>query len=215
MRGKLFIALRLFSKQLDKRYIPIVNWISSFAIAIGLASVLIVLSVMNGFQEEIYNKILKSEPHLMLQNQSDSESMIIPCSDLEFSDLLKCKSYSKISAIAESDSLIQAVEIRSYSHSETSTLMLGNNEVMIDESLAGVLDIEYGSYLTISIPRVMNNRLTLRNAASFRVIGFHTEKEMGANPLEIVVNSETFKNLDSENMKENHMILWLKEPFDI
>ena len=215
MRGKLFIALRLFSKQLDKRYIPIVNWISSFAIAIGLASVLIVLSVMNGFQEEIYNKILKSEPHLMLQNQSDSESMIIPCSDLEFSDLLKCKSYSKISAIAESDSLIQAVEIRSYSHSETSTLMLGNNEAMIDESLAGVLDIEYGSYLTISIPRVMNNRLTLRNAPSFRVKGFHTEKEMEANPLEIVVNSETFKNLDSENMKENHMILWLKDPFDI
>ena len=215
MRGKLFIALRLFSKQLDKRYIPIVNWVSSFAIAIGLASVLIVLSVMNGFQEEIYNKILKSEPHLMLQNQSDSDSMIIPCSDLEFSDLLKCKSYSKISAIAESDSLIQAVEIRSYSHSETSTLMLGNNEAMIDESLAGVLDIEYGSYLTISIPRVMNNRLTLGNAPSFRVIGFHTEKEMGANPLEIVVNSETFKNLDSENKKENHTILWLKDPFDI
>ncbi|HAH67515.1 MAG TPA: hypothetical protein DCL68_03170 [Gammaproteobacteria bacterium] len=215
MRGKLFIALRLFSKQLDKRYIPIVNWISSFAIAIGLASVLIVLSVMNGFQEEIYNKILRSEPHLMLQNQSDSESMIIPCSDLEFSDLLKCKSYSKISAIAESDSLIQAVEIRSYSHSETSTLMLGNNEAMIDESLAGVLDIEYGSYLTISIPRVMNNRLTLRNAPSFRVKGFHAEKEIGANPLEIVVNSETFKNLDSENLKENHMILWLKDPFDI
>ena len=170
---------------------------------------------MNGFQEEIYNKILKSEPHLMLQNQSDSDSMMIPCSDLEFSDLLKCESYSKISAIAESDSLIQAVEIRSYSHSETSTLILGNNEAMIDESLAGVLDIEYGSYLTISIPRVMNNRLTLGNAPSFRVIGFHTEKEMGANPLEIVVNSETFKNLDSENKKENHTILWLKDPFDI
>ena len=215
MRGKLFIALRLFSNHLDRRYIPIVNWVSSFAIAIGLASVLIVLSIMNGFEEEIYNKILKSEPHLLLQNQSDSESMIIPCSDLEFSDLLKCKSYSKISAIAESDSLIQAVEIRSYSHSETSTLMLGNNEAMIDESLAEALDIEYGSYLTISIPRVMKNRLTLRNALSFRVKGFHAEKEMGGNPLEIVVNSETFKNLDSENMKENHMILWLKDPFDI
>ncbi len=215
MRGKLFIALRLFSKQLDKRYIPIVNWISSFAIAIGLASVLIVLSVMNGFQDEIYNKILKSEPHLMLQNQSDLESMIIPCSDLEFSDLLKCKSYSKINAIAESDSLIQAVEIRTYSHSETSTLMLGNNEAMIDESLAGVLDIQYGSYLTISIPRVMNNRLTLRNAPSFRVKGFLAGKEMGANPSEILVNSETFKNLDTEIMKENHMILWLKDPFDI
>ena len=38
---------------------------------------------------------------------------------------------------------------------------------------------------------------------------------MGANPLEIVVNSETFKNLDSENKKENHTILWLKDPFDI
>ena len=215
MKGKLFIALRLFSNHLDRRYIPIVNWVSSFAIAIGLASVLIVLSIMNGFEEEIYNKILKSEPHLLLQNQSDSDSTIIRCSDLELSDLLKCESYSKISAIAESDSQIQAVEIRSYSHSETSTLMLGNNEAMIDKSLAGVLDVDYGSYLSISIPRVMKNRLTLRNIASFRVKGFQTREEIKANPLEIIVDSETFNNLDSENKKENHIILWLEDPFDI
>ena len=52
---------------MDRTYIPIVNWISSLAIAIGLASILIVLSVMNGFEEEIYKKILKSEPHLILK----------------------------------------------------------------------------------------------------------------------------------------------------
>ena len=65
MKGKLFIALRLFSNRMDRRYIPIVNWVSSFAIAIGLASILIVISVMNGFEEEIYKKILKSEATLI------------------------------------------------------------------------------------------------------------------------------------------------------
>jgi len=54
LKGKLFIALRLFSNRMERRYIPIVNWVSSFAIAIGLASILIVISVMNGFEEEIY-----------------------------------------------------------------------------------------------------------------------------------------------------------------
>ena len=215
MKGKLFIALRLFSNRTDKRYIPIVNWVSSFAIAIGLASVLIVLSVMNGFEDEIYNKILKSEPHLMLQKQSDSESKIIRCNDLEFSGLLKCKSYSKINAIAESDSIIQAVEIRSYSQSQASTLMLGINEAMIDKSLAGALDVDFGDYLSISIPRVLNNKLTLKNVAPFRVKAFQTAEEVTTNPLEIVINSETFSNFTKEDGLENHMILWLEDPFDI
>ena len=215
MKGKLFIALRLFSNRTDKRYIPIVNWVSSFAIAIGLASVLIVLSVMNGFEDEIYNKILKSEPHLMLQKQSDSESKIIRCNDLELSGLLKCKSYSKINAIAESDSIIQAVEIRSYSQSQASTLMLGINEAMIDKSLAGALDVDFGDYLSISIPRVLNNKLTLKNVAPFRVKAFQTAEELTTNPLEIVINSETFSNFTKEDGLENHMILWLEDPFDI
>ena len=215
MKGKLFIALRLFSNRTDKRYIPIVNWVSSFAIAIGLASVLIVLSVMNGFEDEIYNKILKSEPHLMLQKKSDSESKIIRCNDLELSGLLKCKSYSKINAIAESDSIIQAVEIRSYSQSQASTLMLGTNEAMVDKSLAGALGVDYGDYLSISIPRVLNNKLTLKNLASFRVKAFQTAEEVTTNPLEVVINSETFSNFTKEDGLENHMILWLEDPFYI
>ena len=215
MKGKIFIALRLFSTRMDKRYIPIINWVSSFAIAIGLASVLIVLSVMNGFEEEIYNKILKSEPHLMLQNGPDSKSDIIHCNDLELLGLLKCKSFSKISVIAESDSVIQAVDIKSYSDFEAMSVILSNNEAMIDKSLASILNLDYGDYLSISVPRVMNKTLTLRNAASFKVKEFQTQEESLENPLEIIINNESFNGFASEKWVEHHVILWLKDPFDV
>ena len=215
MKGKIFIALRLFSTRVDKRYIPIINWVSSFAIAIGLASVLIVLSVMNGFEEEIYNKILKSEPHLMLQNGPDSKSEIIHCNDLELLGLLKCKSFSKISVIAESDSVIQAVDIKSYSDSEAMSVILSNNEAMIGKSLASILNLDYGDYLSISVPRVMNKTLRLRNAASFKVKEFQTQEESLENPLEIIINNESFNGFASEKGVEHHVTLWLKDPFDV
>ena len=96
MKGKLFIALRLFSNRMDRRYIPIVNWVSSFAIAIGLASILIVISVMNGFEEEIYKNILKSQPHLVLKNTPDNGSDELRCKDFDLSNLVGCKSFSQM-----------------------------------------------------------------------------------------------------------------------
>ena len=95
---------------MDRRYIPIVNWVSSFAIAIGLASILIVISVMNGFEEEIYKNILKSQPHLVLKNTSDDESDELRCKDFDLSNLVGCKSFSQMNAVVESDSVIQAIE---------------------------------------------------------------------------------------------------------
>ena len=143
MKGKLFIALRLFSNRMDRRYIPIVNWVSSFAIAIGLASILIVISVMNGFEEEIYKNILKSQPHLVLKNTSDDESDELRCKDFDLSNLVECKSFSQMNAVVESDSVIQAIVIRSYDDSGTPSIAIGADEIMIDASLASHLGIGY------------------------------------------------------------------------
>ena len=168
MKGKLFIALRLFSNRMDRRYIPIVNWVSSFAIAIGLASILIVISVMNGFEEEIYKNILKSQPHLMLKSTSDDESDELRCKDFDLSNLVGCKSFSQMNAVVESDSVIQATVIRSYDESGTPSIAIGADEIMIDSSLGSYLGIGYQDPLSISIPVVKNNTCLLYTSPSPR-----------------------------------------------
>ena len=215
MKGKLFIALRLFSNRMDRRYIPIVNWVSSFAIAIGLASILIVISVMNGFEEEIYKNILKSQPHLVLKNTSDDESDELRCKDFDLSNLVGCKSFSQMNAVVESDSVIQATVIRSYDDSGTPSIAIGADEIMIDASLASHLGIGYQDPLSISIPVVKNNTLSLIRGGSFRVSDIQTPQEIKSSSPEIIMNSMAFKKFTSEKGAEHNLILWLEDPFSV
>ena len=215
MKGKLFIALRLFSNRMDRRYIPIVNWVSSFAIAIGLASILIVISVMNGFEEEIYKNILKSQPHLVLKNTSDDESDELRCKDFDLSNLVGCKSFSQMNAVVESDSVIQATVIRSYDDSGTPSIAIGADEIMIDASLASHLGIGYQDPLSISIPVVKNNTLSLIKGGSFRVSDIQTPQEIKSSSQEIIMNSMAFKKFTSEKGAEHNLILWLEDPFSV
>ena len=207
MKGKLFIALRLFSNRMDRRYIPIVNWVSSFAIAIGLASILIVISVMNGFEEEIYKNILKSQPHLVLKNTSDDGSDELRCKDFDLSNLVGCKSFSQMNAVVESDSVIQAIVIRSYDDSGTPSIAIGADEIMIDASLASHLGIGYQDPLSISIPVVKNNTLSLIKGGSFRVSDIQTTQEIKSSSQEIIMNSMAFKKFTSEKGAEHNLIL--------
>ena len=200
---------------MDRAYIPIVNWISSLAIAIGLASILIVLSVMNGFEEEIYKKILKSEPHLILKGSSDTQSENIKCNDLNISGLIECESFSKISGIVESDSLIQAGDIRSYSSSESSDIASDGNTVMIQSSLAAALDVDDGDYLSISIPQVENNAVSLSKAGAYKVKQIETGDHLISNSSEIILDLESFNKLSNERGAENNLIFWLEDPFDV
>ncbi len=215
MKGKLFIALRLFSNRMDRRYIPIVNWVSSFAIAIGLASILIVISVMNGFEEEIYKNILKSQPHLVLKNTSDNQSDKLHCEDFDLTNLVKCRSFSQMNAVVESNSVIQVAVIRSYVDSGAPPIAIGSNEIIIDASLASLLGVGYQDLLSIRIPVIKNNALSLARGGSFRVSQIQTSKEMESNTTEIVMNAMAFKNLSTEKGAEHNLILWLEDPFNV
>ena len=200
---------------MDRRYIPIVNWVSSFAIAIGLASILIVISVMNGFEEEIYKNILKSQPHLVLKNTSDNQSDKLRCEDFDLTNLVKCRSFSQMNAVIESNSVIQVAVIRSYVDTGAPPIAIGSNEIIIDVSLASLLGVGYQDLLSIRIPVIKNNALSLARGGSFRVSQIQTSKEMESNTTEIVMNAMAFKNLSTEKGAEHNLILWLEDPFNV
>ena len=200
---------------MDRRYIPIVNWVSSFAIAIGLASILIVISVMNGFEEEIYKNILKSQPHLVLKNTSDNQSDKLHCEDFDLTNLVKCRSFSQMNAVIESNSVIQVAVIRSYVDTGAPPIAIGSNEIIIDVSLASLLGVGYQDLLSIRIPVIKNNALSLARGGSFRVSQIQTSKEMESNTTEIVMNAMAFKNLSTEKGAEHNLILWLEDPFNV
>ncbi len=67
---ELFIGLRYTRAKKRNHFISFISMISMLGIALGVAALIIVLSVMNGFQKEIRARILGVTPHLQVNSGS-------------------------------------------------------------------------------------------------------------------------------------------------
>ena len=68
MKFELFIAKRYLLKGRKSSFISIISLVSIIGIAIGVAALIIALSLLNGFQGDIRDKILSSTAHIMVNN---------------------------------------------------------------------------------------------------------------------------------------------------
>lgn len=62
-----FIGLRYSFSRKDNRFIGVVSMVSLLGMALGVASLITVLSVMNGFAGELRDRILSLVPHLQVE----------------------------------------------------------------------------------------------------------------------------------------------------
>jgi lipoprotein-releasing system permease protein len=69
---ELFIGLRYTRAKRRNHFISFISLISMLGIALGVAALIIVLSVMNGFQKEIRARILGVTPHLQVASDTGS-----------------------------------------------------------------------------------------------------------------------------------------------
>ncbi len=69
---ELFIGLRYTRAKRRNHFISFISLISMLGIALGVAALIIVLSVMNGFQKEIRARMLGITPHLQVVSDSGS-----------------------------------------------------------------------------------------------------------------------------------------------
>ena len=71
---ELFIGLRYTRAKRRNHFISFISLISMLGMALGVAALIVVLSVMNGFQKEIRTRILGVAPHLKISS-ADSDRM--------------------------------------------------------------------------------------------------------------------------------------------
>lgn len=69
---ELMLAARYLRARRQEGWISVVTGFSLAGIAIGVATLIVVMSVMNGFREDIMAKILGFRGHYMIQSQSNS-----------------------------------------------------------------------------------------------------------------------------------------------
>jgi lipoprotein-releasing system permease protein len=73
MRFEFFIAKRYLLKGRKYSFVSTISIVSTIGITIGVAALIIALSLVNGFHGDIINKILSSTPHIMVRDVNESD----------------------------------------------------------------------------------------------------------------------------------------------
>ena len=66
MRFELFVALRYLFARRGQAFISVISWISVAGVALGVASLIVVMGVMNGFTTDLRDKIIGMTSHAVI-----------------------------------------------------------------------------------------------------------------------------------------------------
>ena len=159
---------RFFLSRKDEGYISVISWFSLTGIALGVAVLIIVMSVMNGFRDDLLNRIIGMNGHINIYSINN----II--NDNEVKSFKKNSAFNnlKFNPIIESQGFIisnnksQGVIIKSLDKKDLlnrkkfpSKIISGNiynndsNEILIGEILAKSLGVKINDKIKIAIPK--------------------------------------------------------------
>ncbi len=72
MNYEFMLAVRYLRSKRDERFVSLISWSSGVGVAIGVAALIVVLSVMYGFDVELKNRILGFSSHVDIQGPGDT-----------------------------------------------------------------------------------------------------------------------------------------------
>ena len=216
---KLLILRFLYSKKSDG-FISIFSWFSIIGITIGVGAIIIVMSVMNGFREEITSRLLGINGHLNIY--SDKNEILKDELDyfLQLNENIVLTPLTQTQALLISKDSSKGVFLRGYdlnfiseSHFiynkiKQGKLFSNKNEIIIGYALAKNLRLKIGDKIKIAIPKtdktIFGNipRFKTLNIVGIFNLGMYeydsnfvfTNSEI-ANKL-ILINKESFNKIE-------------------
>ena len=166
----LLIAYRYIVTKQRNSYISFISLVSFIAMSLGVTILIVVLSVMNGFDQEIKKRTLNVLPHISITSEKGISDWVSLGSKLV--KIQGIQSYAPLVegyGLMSSSSLSQGILLQgiSPSHeikfSEVSKYMIagkindlepGKFGVIIGSILANTLDVNVGDSVTISLPEL-------------------------------------------------------------
>ena len=190
LRLALRIGLRYFRRGSgDDRFLSLVSWISLLGMLIGVVSLIVVMSVMNGFERELQQRVLAVVPHGYivgpqgrLDNWQDYAERL-----QDNSDVVAAAPWLGGKALLRGNGALQGAELygidpqRESAVSEVSRRMIagrylgeaaGDYGIVLGDILARQLEVSIGDALSVMLPRVTVTPFGLfPREKQFRVLG--------------------------------------------
>lgn len=201
MRVELFIALRYLLRRRKAGFISVISLISVLGVAVGVMALIVVLSVMSGFDRELKLKIVGSNPHVMISDQggiADYDALITTVKGFNLPQVYTIAPYINGQGIIRSDNNASGVFVRGIDPAREDmqffnrSLRLGSMDfsvpdalvtdqdrvrggVVIGYTLARTLYVQVGDIIQIISPHIEKKGVFGKTArtASFRVNGIY------------------------------------------
>ncbi len=187
---ELWVSYKFLFPKTKEKFFSIITFISFAGISLGVATLIIVMSVMNGFRDELTSKILGVNGHLKikafnnLKIENHDEIKINIEKNIENikvhkvilgQGLLNYRSYSSgvLMKGVETDYFTDRKIFNKKIDKDSLVLFKKNKGVIIGEKLREKLDLKIGDKLNIISPNNIETILgTIPRSASFKIIGF-------------------------------------------
>ena len=223
------ITFRYLKTRKKDGFLNIISIFSFIGISLGVAVLIIVMSVMNGFRTELINKIVGFNPHITIKPYENSIS----------ADKLKNKELKKISeellysnsgeAIIISQDFTKGIVLRGYSQKDFSKLNVVNkgrfsgnskklykNNISIGKELSFDLELKIGDKLSIISPSGIET--IIGNLPKQEVFTVSSIFESGLADFDrniAFININTLDNFFDFNKDDRNLEIYLKNPSDI
>ena len=223
------ITFRYLKTRKKDGFLNVISIFSFVGISLGVAVLIIVMSVMNGFRTELINKIVGFNSHITVQPYEDKiDIKRIENTKLQFISKNLIFSNSSEAVIFRKDNS-KGIVLRGYSSKDFSDLEIINNEnffgeknnltlnnISIGKELAFTLGLKIGDEIAIMSPSGIETIIgNLPKQKSFTVKSFFESGLADFDNNIAFINLDTFEEFFGKKSSDRNLEIFLKNPQNI
>ena len=227
-RAERLISLRNLRPKKKEGFLKVISIFSFLGIMLGVAILIIVMSVMNGFKTDLSKKILGLNPHVVIQpNSFQIDKKYISRLKKDFEDITISKSYSGEGIVISNDKA-KGVILKGIDKSEkniieffenfTSQGDLNNfnsNKVFIGSELAFNFNLKKDDTINLMTSSFVGTPLgNLPKQENFKVAGIFNTGFIEFDQNVIFINIEDALSIFNKDDKDQNIEIYLEDPLE-
>jgi len=216
------VTFRFLRTRKNDGFLNIISIFSFIGISLGVAVLIIVMSVMNGFRTELITKIVGFNAHAVVQAENKTLKYI---QDL---DLAKNIVSNDGEAVILNKNITKGVFLKGYLESDFRNLQivknkeffgsqnLNENNISIGKELSFNLNVEIGDTITVMSPAGIQTLVgTLPKQKNFKIVSIFDSGLSDYNENIVYINLETLESFFNKNKEDRFLEFYFKDPKNI
>jgi len=225
-RAERLISLRNLRPKKKEGFLKVISIFSFLGIMLGVAILIIVMSVMNGFKTDLTKKILGLNPHVVIQpNSFQIDKKYISRLKKDFEDITISKSYSGEGIVISNDKA-KGVILKGIDKSEKNIIEFfenfssqgdlnnfNSNKVFIGSELAFNFELKKDDTINLMTSSFVGTPLgNLPKQENFKVAGIFNTGFIEFDQNVIFINIEDALSIFNKDDKDQNIEIYLEDP---